>query len=129
VQLLVPGAVVLLRTPQGEFTAAYGTTMLGIVSPPRADTYFRIASNTKTMMAALIMQLAQEDKLSLDDPVSKYVTGVPNGNNISLAELLEMRSGLYNYTNDPIISATIDKDPAKAWTPRRVTGNCIRAPT
>src|SRR5215471_12919732 len=116
-ELLIPGAVVLLRTPQGDFTAASGTTQLNTTKPPRADTHFRIASNTKTMTAAVIMQLAQEGKLSLDDPVSKYVPGVPNGDNITIAQLLEMRSGLYNYTNDPIISATIDTDPAKVWTP------------
>jgi D-alanyl-D-alanine carboxypeptidase len=116
-ELLIPGAVLLLRTPQGEFTVTYGTTLLGATNPPHADTHFRIASNTKTMTAAVIMQLAQENKLRLDDPVSKYVPGVPNGDNIPIAELLEMRSGLYNYTNDPIISATIDTDPAKVWTP------------
>src|SRR5947208_11363603 len=72
-ELLVPGAVVLLRTPQAEFTVTYGTTQLGTTSPPRADTHFRIASNTKSMTAAVIVQLAQEGKLSLDDSVSKYV--------------------------------------------------------
>ena len=116
-ELLIPGAVVLLRTPQGEFTVTYGTTLLGATSPPDADTHFRIASNTKTMTAAVIMLLAQEEKLSLDDPVSKYVPGVPNGDRISITDLLKMRSGLYNYTNDPIISKTIDTDPAKVWTP------------
>ena len=116
-ELLVPGALVLLRTPQGDFIAASGTTQLNTTKPPRADTYFRIASNTKTLTAAVIMQLAQENKLSIDDPVSKYVSGVPNGDKITIAQLLEMRSGLYNYTNDPIISATIDTDPAKVWTP------------
>jgi D-alanyl-D-alanine carboxypeptidase len=45
-ELLVPVAVVLLRTPQGEFTVAYGTTLLGATSPPSAGTYFRTASNT-----------------------------------------------------------------------------------
>jgi D-alanyl-D-alanine carboxypeptidase len=98
-ELLVPGAVVLLRTPQGEFRIRYGTTLLGTTSPPRADTYFRIASNTKTMTAAVILQLAQEGKLSLGDSVSKYVRGVPNGDNITIAELLEIRSGLYNLRN------------------------------
>src|SRR5262249_43765748 len=102
-ELLVPGAVVLLRTPQGDFTAASGTTQLGARNLPGADTHFRIASNTKTMTATVIMQLAQESKLGLNDPVSKYVPGVPNGDNITIAQLLEMRSGLYNYTNDPII--------------------------
>ena len=116
-ELLVPGVVVLLRTPQGVFTVTYGTTLLGANSPPRADTHFRIASNTKTMTAAVIMLLAQEGKLSLDDPVSKYIPGVPNGDKITIADLLKMRSGLYNYTNDPIISETIDTDPAKVWTP------------
>src|SRR6266850_3487106 len=82
-ELLIPGAVVLLRTPQGDFTAASGTTQLNTTNPPRADTYFRIASNTKTMTAAVIMQLAQESKLGLNDPVSKYVPGVPNGDNIT----------------------------------------------
>src|SRR5213592_4708585 len=93
-ELLIPGAVVLLRTPQGEFTVTYGTTLLAATSPPRADTHFRIASNTKTMTAAVIVLLAQEGKLSLDDPVSKYVPSVPNGDNITIAQLLEMRSGL-----------------------------------
>ena len=119
-ELLIPGAVVVLRTPQGEFTVSYGTTLLGATSPPGADTHFRIASNTKTMTAAVIVLLAQEGKLSLDDPVSKYVPGVPNGDNITITELLNMRSGLYDYTSDPIISKTIDTDPAKVWTPAEV---------
>src|SRR6266478_5125484 len=116
-ELLIPGVMVLLRTPQGDFTVSYGTTLLGATSAPSADTHFRIASNTKTMTAAVIMLLAEEGKLTLDDPVSKYVPGVPDGDNITIAQLLEMRSGLYNYTNDPIISKTIDTDPAKVWTP------------
>jgi D-alanyl-D-alanine carboxypeptidase len=94
-ELMIPGAVVLLRTPQGEFTVSYGTTLLGANSPPRADTHFRIASNTKTMTAAVIVLLAQQGKLSLNDPVSKYVPGVPDGDKITITELLNMRSGLY----------------------------------
>src|SRR5262245_14070614 len=43
-ELLVPGAVVVLQTPQGDFTVTSGTTLLGAASPPRADTHFRIAS-------------------------------------------------------------------------------------
>src|SRR5438034_4675543 len=74
-ELLIPGAVVLLRTPQGEFMVTYGTTSLGATTPPSADTHFRIASNTKTMTAAVIVLLAQEGKLSFDDPVSNYIPG------------------------------------------------------
>jgi D-alanyl-D-alanine carboxypeptidase len=95
-KLRVPGAMVLLRTPQGEFAFGYGTTELGVTTSPRADTHFRVASNTKTMTAAVIVLLAQERKLRLDDPVSDYVRGVPNGDDITISELLKMRSGLYN---------------------------------
>jgi D-alanyl-D-alanine carboxypeptidase len=57
-ELLVPGAVVILSTAQDELTVSYGITTLGATIPPRADTHFRIASNTKTMTAAVIVQLA-----------------------------------------------------------------------
>ena len=127
-EMLVPGAVVLLRTPQGELTITYGTTELGRSSPPRADTHFRIASNTKTMTAAVIVQLAQEGKLSLGDPVSKHVPGVPNGDNITIAELLDMRSGLYNYTDAPEISASIDRDPTRVWTPEQLLAIAFARP-
>ena len=118
--LLVPGAVVVLRTPQGDFTVSSGVTAIGATTPPGADTYFRIASNTKTMTAALIMLLAQEGKLSLDDVVSRYIADVPNGDKITIGQLLEMRSGLYNYTNDPKLSADMDRDPAKVWPPQEM---------
>ena len=67
--LMVPGTMVLLRTPQGEFVFGYGTTDLGGTTLPSADTHFRIASNTKTMMAAVIVLLVQEGKLRFEDPV------------------------------------------------------------
>ena len=82
-QMRVPGAVVVLRTPQGNVTAAVGTTELDTQTPPTAGTHFRIASNTKTMTAALIMLLAQDGKLRLTDPVADYVPNVPNANDIS----------------------------------------------
>src|SRR2546430_349454 len=126
--LLIPGAVVLLRTPQGELTVTYGTTLLGATSPPRADTHFRIASNTKTMTAAVIVLLAQEGKLSLDDPVSKYVPGVPNGDNITITELLNMRSGLYTYDDDPEFWAVLERDPTKVWTPAEVLAIAFKHP-
>jgi len=126
--LLVPGAVVLLHAPQGEFAVNYGTTQLGTSTPPRADTHFRIASNTKTMTAAVIMQLAQEDKLSLGDPVSKYVSGAPNGDDITIAELLEMRSGLYNYTDAADLSAQLDRDPSKIWTTDEILAIAFKRP-
>ena len=127
-QLKVPGAMVVLRTPQGNFNAAFGTTELGEQTSPDAITHFRIASNTKTMTAALIVLLAQDGKLKFTDPVSAYVPDVPNGENITVAELLKMRSGLYGYTADPALAAAMDADPGKAWTTREVLDIAFRHP-
>ena len=127
-EMMVPGALVVLRTPQGNFEAVVGTTELGAQTPPAADTHFRIASNTKTMTAALIVLLAQDGKLKFSDPVSNYVPDVPNGNNITIAELLKMRSGLYGYTDAPELSAALDADPAKVWTPQDVLALAFRHP-
>ena len=116
-ELMVPGAMVLLRTPQKEFIVSSGTTKIGTTVIPQVDTYFRIASNTKTMTAAAILLLVQEKKIGLGDRVSKYVTGVRNGGDITIAQLLSMRSGLYNYTMAPELAASLDHDPTKTWNP------------
>jgi D-alanyl-D-alanine carboxypeptidase len=63
-ELLVPGAVVEVRTPQGDFTAAVGTTLRGADVPPGGDTHFRIASITKTMTSAVIVLLARRASFS-----------------------------------------------------------------
>jgi D-alanyl-D-alanine carboxypeptidase len=127
-ELLVPGAMVLLRTPQGNFVFGYGTTELGVTNPPRADTHFRIASMTKTMTAAVIVQLAQEGKLRFDEPVSKYVQGVPNGDNITIGQLLKMRSGLYNYTDAPELAESLDRNPTKVWTSEELRAIAFKHP-
>jgi D-alanyl-D-alanine carboxypeptidase len=127
-ELLLPGAMVLLRTPQGEFAFGYGTTELGVTTPPRADTHFRAASNTKTMTAAVIVLLVQEGKLRFDDPVSKYVQGVPNGDDITIGQLLKMRSGLYNYTAAPELAESLDNNPTKVWTPEELLAIAFKRP-
>jgi D-alanyl-D-alanine carboxypeptidase len=127
-KLKVPGAMVVVRGPQGNVNAAFGTTQLGMQTPPAPDTHFRIASNTKTMTAALIVLLAQDGKLKFGDPVSAYVPNVPNGENITVAQLLKMRSGLYGYTADPALAAVMDSDPGKAWTPQEVLDIAFRHP-
>src|SRR5829696_7656996 len=68
------------------------------------------------MTAAVIVQLAQEGKLRFDDRVSKHVQGVPNGDDITISELLQMRSGLYNYTSEPELAESLDRDPTRVWT-------------
>jgi D-alanyl-D-alanine carboxypeptidase len=128
-ELLLPGAMVLLRTPQGALAFGYGATELGATTSPRADTHFRAASNTKTMMAAVIVLLVREGKLRFDDPISKYAEGVPNGDNITISELLKMRSGLYNYTSAPELAESLDRDPTRVWTPQELLAIAFKRPT
>ncbi len=127
-QMMVPGAVVLVQTPQGTYRALAGSTELDGQTAPALGTHLRIASNTKTMTAALIALLAQDGRLSFTDPVSKYVPNVPNGDGITIAELLKMRSGLYNYTSAPELAQAMDADFAKAWTPQAVLDIAFKRP-
>jgi D-alanyl-D-alanine carboxypeptidase len=80
------------------------------------------------MTSALIVLLAQDGKLQFSDPVSTYVPDVPSGENITIAELLLMRSGLYNYTDAPELAAALDADPTKVWTPQEVLAIAFRHP-
>ncbi|MEU4596888.1 serine hydrolase domain-containing protein [Nocardia sp. NPDC023988] len=118
---VIPGAVVVVRSPkEGDWTETFGTRVIGADDPLSADDYFRIGSNTKTMTSTVILQLVQEGKLALADPIDKYWPGVPNGDEITIAQLSEMRSGLYSYTFDPEFNATLDSDPDKVWTPEEM---------
>ena len=118
--LLVPGAMALVRVPQGEFVVTHGATARGGDTPPGPDTRFRIGSVTKSMTAALILQLAQEGKLRLDDPIAKYRPDVPGGDDIPIADLLDMRSGLGNYTAAPTFWPVLEDDPGRVWTPEQL---------
>ncbi|MGW5921762.1 serine hydrolase domain-containing protein [Nocardia fluminea] len=118
---VIPGAVVVVKSPtQGDWTETFGTRVIGADDPMSVDDYFRIASNTKTMTSTVILQLAQEGKLALEDPIAKYWPDVPNGDEITIAQLSEMRSGLYSYTFDLEFNAMLDSDPNKVWTPEEL---------
>jgi len=113
----IPGSVVYVISPKGTYRKTFGTAVLGDTVPLQMQDYFRIGSNTKTMTVTVIMQLVQEGKLKLTDPISKFVPNTPDGDNITIAQLAEMRSGLFSYTFDPAFNVTIDNEPQKAWTP------------
>ncbi len=114
----IPGVVVLIRSRhQGDWSAAFGTKKIGTNEPMSLGDYIRIASNTKTMTATVILQLVQAGKLSLDDPISKYVGGIPNGDQVTIGQLAEMRSGLDSFTSNLEYEKLLDTDPTKAYTP------------
>lgn len=118
---VIPGAVVLISSPdQGDWTGAFGTRTWGADEPMLVTDHFRIGSNTKTLTSTVILQLVQEGKLALDDPISKYIPNVPGGDKITIANLSEMRSGLYSYSFDTGFNNTLDEYPQKAWTPQEL---------
>ncbi len=124
----VPGAAMLVRTPQGEITATYGMTQLGGSTPVSLDDHFRIGSNTKTMTGTVILQLVQEGRIALADKVSKYRPDVPDGNRITIEQLLTMRSGLANYTTTLALNTALDDQPQRAWDPEELVAMGLAEP-
>ena len=80
------------------------------------------------MTATVILQLVQEGKVSLDDPISKYRPDVPNGDNITIAQLLDMRSGLAGYTENPAFQRAVDEDPERIWSPDELLALAFATP-
>ncbi len=114
----VPSAVVVVRSSKfGDATFRFGSRVLGGDDQPGTSDHYRIGSITKTMTATIILQLAHEGELSLDDPISKYRPDVPNGDNITIAQLLDMRSGLAGYTENHAFQRAVDEDPERIWSP------------
>lgn len=68
--------------------------------PSTVSTKYRIGSITKMFTATMIFQLAEQGKLKLTDTLDKFYPNVPNAKKITVAQLLNHRSGLHNFTND-----------------------------
>lgn len=79
------------------------------------------------MTTTLILQLVADGKLSLDDPVSKYVKGVPNGDEITIRELGSMTSGLADYTKDPAFQKLLIADLGRRWTDEELLSYALDA--
>ena len=110
-----PGAFVVLRDRERMRTEARGLSYDD--RRLRVDERFRIASVTKTFVAALVLQLVEEHKLGLDDTVERWLPGlVPNGREITLRELLRHTSGLYDYVEEP----SVLRSPERRWTPEEL---------
>lgn len=69
---------------------------------------YHVGSVSKLYTAAVILRLVQDGKLSLADPVGKFIPGIPNGEKITIRQLLNHTSGLYNYTESlPFLLKTV----------------------
>ena len=112
----VPGALVGVFTPNGSWTSATGFSNVEARTPINFSQNSAWRSITKSFTVTIILQLVAEGRLNLDAPVGTYLAGVPNGNIITLRQLAEMRSGLFNYTAAPEFVAELIKDLARPWT-------------
>ncbi|MFJ8041161.1 serine hydrolase domain-containing protein [Kitasatospora sp. NPDC096147] len=91
----------LVENGRTVWQGAAGKADLDRGTPARADGRFRIGSVTKTFVATVLLQLEAERRVDLDAPVERYLPGtVPNGRNITVRQLLNHTSGVYNYTED-----------------------------
>jgi len=110
-----PGEVVLVAC-DGKilFSHGYGLADREKQIPVTPETRFRIGSVTKQFTAAAILHLAQEGRLSIDDPLAKYFPNYPGGDKITLRQLLTHTSGLHNYTAHPDFLARVTQPIAPA---------------
>ena len=102
------GVLLHYRSPEQTWIGSSGLAELGTDRPVDPEGWFRAGSITKTFTAVVVLQLVGEGKLRLDEPVGKWVPGVPDA--ISLRQLLNHTSGLYNYTDDLPDPAGIVRD-------------------
>jgi D-alanyl-D-alanine carboxypeptidase len=86
---------------------------------------FRIASVTKTFVACSILRLWEDRKLSLDDPISKYISkahtdilkkGNYDADKITIRHLITHSSGLFDHTNAKQYFEKVQAEPAHVWT-------------
>jgi len=87
----------------GSFIRAFGYADLENKVPLTPADHFRIGSNTKTFVISVLLQLVAEKKLGLDDSLSRFSLGVtiPNAEGITVRELCNMRSGLFEAYDTP----------------------------
>lgn len=125
----VPGVIVGLWTPgQGRYVKSFGVADRSTGRPMSADLYMRIGSETKTFTVTALLRLVDRHEVSLDDPVGKYVDGVPDGDRITLRQLAGMRSGLFNYSDDEDFFKALTADPRRSFTPRQLLAYAFRHP-
>lgn len=118
----IPGAMVGIWGPDGNYVKVAGVADTATKAPMETDFYHRIGSVTKTFTVTALLQLVDEGKIGLDDPISQYVDGVMEGDAISLRHLAGMRSGLVDYTTSEQFVMEYLSDPRRAFTPEELVG-------
>jgi len=121
----IPGAVVGIWAPdQGTWVEAFGHANLAEHQSMTVDHKFRIGSITKTATATIVLQLAGEGVIDLDQTIEKYDKQyglkIPNAKEITIRQLLNHTSGLFSYTDDPALEAVSYANLLLYWTPQEL---------
>ncbi len=118
----IPGAVLLVSSPKiGTVSVASGYSDKETKTPMRIDNNFRIASMSKTFLSVAILKLVELGKLNLDDKISDLLSDsleidrIPNGRQVTVRQLLGMRSGIPNYMEYDAYSKMVENDPDRKW--------------
>jgi hypothetical protein len=90
-------SVAIIEDGEPVYARAYGLARLSPAIAATTSTRYGIASVSKQFTAAAVLLLVEDGKVSLDDPVSKYVTGLTNGDRITLRQVLSHTAGYRDY--------------------------------
>lgn len=111
-----PGAAVAILVDGAPlYTAAVGAADLARTQPLSADSHWYIYSVTKSLIAALIMQLAEQGAVALDTPVQTYLADVSLPHAVTLRHLLNHTGGLPDYGGLAAYTAALKADPTTPW--------------
>lgn len=125
----VPGVTVGLWAPgKGSYVRSFGVADKATGAPMTPDLHVRIGSETKTFTVTALLQLVDQGKVGLDDHIGDYISGVPNGDRITLRQLAGMRSGLFNYSMDGDFITRLEKNPQQPMSPRQLLDYSFRHP-
>jgi D-alanyl-D-alanine carboxypeptidase len=116
----VPGILLRVKDPRaGARRYAAGVNDLATNTALMPSARFRVGSITKTFIATIVLQLAGEGRLTLDEPVARRLPGlITNGDRVTVRQLLNHTSGLPDYTGDPELWAGIKKN--RVWAPKEL---------
>jgi len=97
----IQGSVLLAKSGKVILAKGYGLANIELDVANRPETKFRLGSITKQFTAVAILQLQENGKLGVNDPISKYLQGTPAAwNGITIHHLLTHTSGIPSYTDD-----------------------------
>ncbi|MDQ1588675.1 MAG: D-alanyl-D-alanine carboxypeptidase [Microbacteriaceae bacterium] len=121
------GAIVGVWAPwAGSWTATPGTTAISGSVPMTSEMHFRIASNTTSMTCTVLLALADEGTVALDDLVTKYLPRMTNLDLITLGDLCRNTSGLGDYV--PALEPQFVNNPRREWPALELLTDGMAAP-